>query len=381
MSSTPPPAPAESASDEDIEDDIGAAPASEKPPNWSVQMIKAERTIYELFRRWNDGKGSLDVQPDFQRGFVWNHAKQVALVESVLLRIPLPVIYLSEESEQQTLVIDGQQRLTTLFNYMKDRFPLSDLGLLPELNGRRFSGLEPRLQRRFEDTAMTAFIIQPGSDPRIKFEVFQRLNQGAVELNAQEIRNCLYRGPGLLMVKELAAPDALFRAAAGPKRQFKRMRAEELVLRCLAFIDQGPEQYKGDLLTFLNTELSRLNTMPEHQRIALRERFERAIQITTAIFGENAFRRENPWTGGISPALNAALMEVIVVGFASMLPTDVDACLTRIDRPKLINRRDELMHDDAFTEAITLSTGDRNSVKTRFQRWMKGLHDATKNHG
>ncbi len=378
MSSAPPPDPAESPADDEIEDDVGSAPASDKPPKWSIELSKQERTIHELCRRYD--KGILDLQPDFQRGLVWSLEKQSALVESVLLRIPIPVIYLSEENEQQLLVIDGQHRLTTLFDYMKDRFALRGLSLLPELNGRKFSGLEPRLQRRFEDTAMTAFIIQPGSDPRIKFEVFQRLNQGAVELNAQEIRNCLYRGPGLIMVKELAAPDGLFREVARPKRQFKRLRAEELVLRCLAFIDQGPEPYLGDLLEYLNTELSRLNEMSDHERLTLRKRFERSTRLAGAVFGEQAFRRINPRTGAFVLTLNAALMDVVVAGFATADVSNDDMYATT-RKPGLLQARTALLSDPAFVDAITHSTGDRARVQTRFRLWTKGLQDAAKDHG
>lgn len=357
---------------------MGTAVASDKRSKWSIDLSRQERTIHELCRRYD--RGILDLQPDFQRGLVWSLEKQSALVESVLLRIPIPVIYLSEENEQQLLVIDGQHRLTTLFNYMKDRFALRGLSLLPELNGRKFSGLEPRLQRRFEDTAMTAFIIQPGADPRIKFEVFQRLNQGAVELNAQEIRNCLYRGPGLTMVKELAAPDGLFREVARPRRQFKRLRAEELVLRCLAFIDQGPEPYLGDLLEYLNTELSRLNKMSDHERLALHNRFERALRLARAVFGENAFRRINPRTGAFVLTLNAALMDVVVAGFATADEIDVDAYATT-RKPGLLHARTSLLSDPAFVDAITHSTGDRARVQTRFRLWTKGLQDAAKDHG
>lgn len=380
MSSDPPQNPADSPADDDIEDDVGTAPASDKPPNWTVQIVKAERTIYELFRRWADGKGTLDLQPDFQRGLVWNREKQSALVESVLLRIPLPVIYLSEESEQKTLVIDGQQRLTTLFDYMQDGFALRDLRLMPELGNLKFSALETRLQRRFEDTAMTAFIIQQGSDARIKFEVFQRLNQGAVELNAQEIRNALYRGPGLQLVKDLAAPGGLFREVAGTRRQFKRMRAEELVLRCLAFIDQGPAQYKGSILEFLNQELTRLNRMSANERVELRQRMEQALLIVREIFGDNAFRRYIPEENASSSALNAAFMEVLVAGYSTReaIPLETPSLSQRNDAKQ---RHHRLMGDRDFVDAITLGTGDRNRVQTRFRLWTKGLLDAAKDHG
>lgn len=359
-----------SAADE-IEDDLGAGGISDKPPNWSVQIVKVERTIFEMYRRWDNNSGILDLQPDFQRGFVWDAQKQSNLIESVLLRIPLPVVYVSEESEEETLVIDGQQRLTTLFRFMNNEFLLRNLRLLPELNAKAFRDLDGKLQRRFEDTPITAFSIQPGSDPRIKFEVFQRLNEGAVALTAQEIRNCLLRGPGLQLVQHLAAPGSAFRKAAGEKRSFARMRADELVLRCLAFLDQGLANYRGDMLEFLNGELRRLNTTTAKQRNELASRFDDAVATVTAVFGVNAFRR-----AASSPALNAALMDVLIAGFPQGI-----AFLRWIEHKDAVRMAfSQLLTDPIFVEAITYGTGDTMRVRTRFNLWDKVLRDVANNH-
>lgn len=132
-----------------------------------------------------------------------------------MARIPLPVFYLSEESEEELLVVDGQQRLTTLFAFIEGRFAeantvspirkrdegsgghpfiLDKLRLLKELDGKEFATLEAKLQRRFEETPLTCFVIQAGTHPDVKFELFERINEGSAPLFAQEIRNALYRG-------------------------------------------------------------------------------------------------------------------------------------------------------------------------------------------
>ena len=356
---------------DEIEDDLGAGGVSDKPPNWSVQIVKVERTIFEMYRRWDNNEGILDLQPDFQRGFVWDAQKQSNLIESVLLRIPLPVVYVSEESEEKTLVIDGQQRLTTLFRFMNNEFLLRNLRLLPELNGRSFHDLDGKLQRRFEDTPITAFSIQPGSDPRIKFEVFQRLNEGAVALTAQEIRNCLLRGLGLQLVQRLAAPGSAFRKAAGGKRNFARMRADELVLRCLAFLDQGSVNYRGDMLEFLNGELRRLNTTTAEHRNRLASRFDDAVATVTSIFGPNAFRRTPS-----SPALNAAIMDVLIAGF----PNDIPVSRWVVHRSAVKDALSRLLKNQMFVEAITYGTGDTARVLTRFGLWDTVLRDVANNH-
>jgi hypothetical protein len=363
------------ASGDEIEDDVGDQPIGHRPPNWSVQIVKLERTIFELHRSWK--KGSLDLQPEFQREFVWPLANQVALVESVLLRIPLPVIYLSEESEVQTIVIDGQQRLTTLFRFMDNKFPLKQPPLLPDLEGRYFQDLDGKLQRRFEDSPITTFVVQPGSDPKIKFEVFQRLNQGSVALNAQEIRNCLFRGPGLALLKDLAGAGSLFRRAAGTNRKYARMRGEELVLRTLAFLRFGPAGYDGDMREFLNHALDDLNKATEAARTHLRGRFERAVQTVIAVFTENAFRRYEVGLTNRTVALNAALMDVLVFGFGSR-DREVEYWRARAD--KLVESLRRLHQLPAFMDAITLSTGDVSRVRTRFSMWLRELDNVEGDH-
>jgi hypothetical protein len=363
--------------DDNLEGDSTDAPAN-KPLNLSVQIIKAERSIFELHRRWAAGTGTLILKPDFQRDFVWDLPKQVKLVESVLARIPLPVVYLSDESEEETLVIDGQQRLTTLFRYMDNQFALRNLRLLPHLNGKRFRDLDTRLQRRFEDTPLTAYVIQPGSNPEIKFEVFERLNQGAVDLNAQEIRNSLFRGAGLEMIKDLARPGGPFRTVAGPHRSFARMKADELVLRAVAFVDRGHQQYRGDMKQFLNEQLQRLNQMSAEERAPVRERFERSLEATARVFGDKAFRRYQPRTKvAYSPELNAALMDVVVWGFSQY---DHPANFWALRSAEVVAMAERLQQSSDFREAITYGTGDTSHVETRFRVWQNGLHDVLRDH-
>ena len=271
---------AENYETDEEKEDLGLATHESVAAKFPLDIRKDVFSVYELHRRWKDG--ALRIQPDFQRAFVWSEDKQVKLVESVLARIPLPVIYLSDDDERLE-VVDGQQRLTTLFAFIEGRFAMNGaaednvilrrganpghgrsfelrkLRLLSEFEGMTFEKLEPKTRRKFEETQLTCFVLNPTILPEAKFELFERINEGATPLNPQEIRNALLRGPGLELIRKLAAPNERFRAVAGAKRSYARMRADELVLRGVAFSWLGWEDYKGDLQAFLNESLAKLN--------------------------------------------------------------------------------------------------------------------------
>lgn len=355
---------------EGSEIDAGAPATFDMP----VRMERAERSIFELSRR--EERGQLDLQPDFQRGEVWKQAQRVALVESVLLRIPLPVIYLSNEAEDRSLVIDGKQRLTTLFSFLRNEFALRCLRIMAELEGRRFRDLDTRMQRRFEDTTLTMFVLLPGAHPSLKFEIFQRLNQGGVTLNEMEIRNCVFMGQGLATVKAIAEPASPVGFIGALGRKLERMRDAELVLRALTFLDVGPEGYPGDMKTFLNDGLRRLNQMGQVDREALVERLRQAVAATTCVFGQGAFRRWDPEWGRFA-ALNAALLDVLVVGF-DRVRRDLQFWSARRDGVLALFKT--LHGDESFVRAISLATGTRKTVQDRIDRWVKGLENVARSY-
>lgn len=370
------------ADDDDLEGDDGGPSHDESAPlrsvAWPIQIAKAERTIFELHRSWKNE--ILHLSPDFQRELIWDRRRKIRLVESVLARIPLPVFYLSEENEDQTIIIDGQQRLNTLFEFKDNNLELRDLVLLPEHNNKCFEDLDGKLQRRFENTPLTCFIVQPGTSEDVKFQIFERLNEGAIALNAQEIRNSVYRGPGLEMVKRLASdmsPNS-FRDVAGTKRGYRRMKADELVLRCLAFLDLGLAGYSGQVKNFLNTELKRLNAATPGARQMLESRLCNALARTKAVFGEHAFCRYDPEEDKWSTQMNGPLMETIICGFDKHYPEKRK--LLRSTARVILERFMNLCGQVPFRDSITFATQPPDTVKLRFDLWMKELADVAAHH-
>jgi uncharacterized protein with ParB-like and HNH nuclease domain len=177
---------------------------SESPP--SPRQIYSDQGNLEV-RSLNSKKidGDLILQPDFQRGFVWDSSKCSRLIESALLGIPIPMIYLSEEIDGKEYVIDGQQRLTAFFSFIDGHYPkdnaedakdfkLDHLKSFPQLNGKFFRDLPKELQKKINSYKIITITFKKESDPNLKFEMFERLNTGSVQLNDQELRNCVYRG-------------------------------------------------------------------------------------------------------------------------------------------------------------------------------------------
>ena len=162
------------------------------------------------------------------------------MIESILLTVPLPIIYLSEQLDGKEYVIDGQQRLTSLFSFIDGKFPsgeefkLIGLNAYRELNKSGFKDIGEQLQDKISHYTLRSVTLLKQSSSDLKFEIFERLNTGSEPLNDQELRNCVYRGSYNHLLKELAA-DADFRGLLGLKLADKRLKDVELVLRFSAF--------------------------------------------------------------------------------------------------------------------------------------------------
>ena len=205
-------------------------------------------------------KGRLTLQPDFQRDYVWSKSKAAALIESILMGIPLPVIYMAEIPDGSWEVVDGQQRLTAIKSFVDGTFPdgspfrLGQLRVRSDLRGKRFADLSPTDQTQIEDYALRIILIQKEGSSDLKFEVFERLNSGAERLNDMELRNCIYRGPYNDMLKHLVTDDT-FRKLYGEAEPDSRMKDRQLLLRFFAMWRNTHLKYRGPMKQFMNREM------------------------------------------------------------------------------------------------------------------------------
>ncbi len=357
----------------EADDDVEASIEVESPRQRVLVSEPKDYAIGDLYTRHKDGR--LDVHPDFQRFYVFDDAKASRLAESVLMGVPIPVIYLAEEDDYSHSVIDGQQRLTALFSFLDNRLKLGGLTVFPELTGQTFQDLPRDLQNRFREGCLRCIVIKKDSDPEIRFEIFERLNTGSVNLNPQELRNCIYRGRYNELLRELA-DDPDFLKLFGRRAADRRMRDREAILRFFALY-HGWLPYKPTMKRFLNREIQQHWHMDEAKASEMTQSFRKSVQLTLTVFGEHSFKRFYPGTaddpnGRWEPQrLNMALYDVVMVGFTTYEKNQVVARSDAVQDGLI-----ELMVEDAdFVDAINLGTSNRERLHTRMHKWTAKLHE------
>lgn len=267
-----------------------------KESSRTIRTDSADPEIESLHGKWK--RGRLVLQPNFQRQYVWDSAKASRLIESALLSVPLPIVYLAEEPDNKESVIDGQQRLTSFFSFIDGKFPggqpfkLTRMKVFPELNKKAYSDLSEEIQDKIRYYQIRTVTIRRDSDPELKFEIFERLNTGAVPLNEMELRNCVYRGPYMLLLKEMADYND-FMDLVGLKQPGKRMKDIELVLRFAAFYHATYLRYQPPMKLFFNRDMERYQNITDGDARQLRDAFKNSVQIVKSLFGSSAFRRFN----------------------------------------------------------------------------------------
>jgi Protein of unknown function DUF262 len=308
--------------------------------------------------------------PEIQREYVWDNPRASRLVESLLLNIPIPVLYFAETDDAKWEIFDGHQRVLSVVRFLGNEFRLSGLPVLGELNGSRFHQLPEREQRFLKTRMMRAVVISADSHPSMKFEIFERLNTGAVILNAQELRNSIYRGPFNDLLRELVK-DEKFRACIGTVAPRRRMADEEFILRFFA-LRARLKNYRPPLKKFLNDYMF-ANQEPSKATLSSHRRlFSMTINRIHTIFGPNAFKPTDRNGRATERAPNRALFDAQMLAFSWVgRNTDISK------RTKDINRKfGALYRDEGFMDSISLATGDRSRLLARVQSAIDTLNRA-----
>ncbi|MBF0528304.1 MAG: DUF262 domain-containing protein [Deltaproteobacteria bacterium] len=328
-------------------------------------LIRNEnRTVHDVLRRIE--KGAFIMDPDFQRDFIWKDDQQSKLIESVLMRIPLPVFYLAEDERGRMIVVDGLQRLSTF-----KRFVENDLYLkLPErseLDKKRFTDLSPKLQNRVEDCNLVLYIIDAKVPERARLDIFERVNSG-VPLTRQQMRNSLYMGPATLFLKEEASTE-IFLKATGESLNTRTMRDREFVNRFCAFQILERKKYKGDMDEFLAEALVTINKLESQALKDLSRQFRNGLFNNYEIFQEHAFRK---WVIGQTrrSVINASLWDVMSTGLSIY---SKEIVITHGNELK--EAFSDLLKNELFISAITSGTNDTRKVNCRFEEAEKKIRE------
>lgn len=307
----------------------------------------------------------IDLMPDFQRkSGLWSIVQKSQLIESLLLRIPLPAFYFDGSDNGRWIVIDGLQRLTVLKEFFVDKsLHLSGLEFLKDLEGTYFEDMPRSYIRRMKETQVITYIINPGAPINLKYNIFKRINTGGLELEPQEIRHALYQGFATKYIKELANSEE-FKRATGYSIKAERMLDREFVLRFFSFYELGVKEYKGSIDLFLNTGMEYINkNYNEKYAENMQNIFFKVLYVNLEIFGKFSFRRM-PDLNKRRP-ISKALFETWTTILAHYPQEDLNIL---IERKALLLEKYILMcsSDEEFIESI--GSGKVSSVKRRFDK-------------
>ena len=249
-----------------------------------VKPIPIERII----NRFN--RGEIILHPDFQRNSVWDIKRKCRLIESLMLNIPLPIFYVSADENGVWSVVDGQQRLTAIKEFIVDKsYKLSELEFWKSLNGKGIDDLPALQYNQIMDSTFQFVIISPSTPENVRRNIFKRINTGGLPLSSQEIRHALYQGKGTDLLNELSQSVA-FKNATGKSIKSERMGDREIILRLLAFYILGREKYpsNSDMDSFLCKALKQLNESLNLEEV--KNLFIKAMERSYILFGDYSFR-------------------------------------------------------------------------------------------
>ncbi len=349
-----------------VEDEDTGKMIMEKPFNPALINIELKApTIFNIIDRMKQTPPEIDLYADFQRkDDLWDDGKQSRLIESILIKLPLPAFYFDGTDDNKWLVVDGLQRLSALRNFIiRKSLRLTGLEFLKDLEGLGYDELTRSMKRLIETTQITAHIINPGTPAAVKFNIFKRINTGGLVLEPQEIRHALNQGIPAQFVAELARCKEFMSATEG-KIDTSRMLDREFATRFVAFYMTEPKDYTPDLDSFLNNAMAALNSLSDSERNDIQSVFVKSMQTAKHVFGQWAFRKADKYPDRRKP-ISKALFDVWSVALAK---------LTDEERASLVNQKSKVLesfaalcvNDSVFWSSITSSTGEKKKVIDRF---------------
>ncbi|HTU34410.1 MAG TPA: DUF262 domain-containing protein [Candidatus Acidoferrum sp.] len=346
--------------------DERAVPLEEKYREQMRQIIsqKIELPVSTLVEMIS---GQINLNPDFQRRDRWDRLQQSRFIESIIMNVPIPPVFLGEDEYGKYVVLDGRQRLTAVFDFLTNIYPLKGLTVWAELNKLKYADLQKKgLDRTIIRRFIPAVVILKESSPSVKYDVFDRLNTGGVIANAMEIRNAVYPGGFNELMHELSQEPTFLRLWDIPldrsEREkntlFRKMTDLELILRFFALreyerMDMRFQDYLGDYMQRRNKEYQDKRDLKELDQVA----FRRAIQNSWRIFGENAFKKP-----GAPKRKSAPLADAVMIALSTVETNRINDHVSEAIRIG-IERLCENAND--FQNSIGKGTNGKGAITTR----------------
>ena len=301
------------------------------------------------------------------------------------MNVPIPPIYFAEEDDGRWLVIDGLQRLNSLLRFFQNEFGLKKLDILKELEGKKFKDLPPKAKSLLSNGQLRVNVIRKDSHEAIKYDIFMRLNKGAVTLNYQELRNCLYRGNLNDIAKRIVEENTSFLKILNLKQPHDRFLDVEFVIRFLSLycnlkVDERGnyiiEGYRGRMVTFINEFMKGMENISIDEAERLEKTFNNTITKVISVFGTDLAFRDLTSTKG---KVNKALADCILLSF-----TKYELNLLIDKREIIIAALRGLLQDGnlsgdnnmSFANSISFRTSDKDILNGRINTWIKVLKDA-----
>jgi len=345
-----------------------------------LQQIAKERTVktqtieYDLETLVKKiKKNVIKLNPEYQRKHRWDDETSSRLIESLILNIPIPFIYISQDVDvdeevdselSRFSVIDGQQRLTAIFNFFDNKYQLQGLEVLDQLNGAYNKDLPPFLIRRLEERSIRCLRIDSTLDPQVKYDIFERLNSGSVKLESQELRNATCRGPFKDLVKKLSRNESFVSACklTPDSSRVRKMEDEELVLRFFAINYQDSfRDYKGKFKNFLTSKMNSFNSLSQQQLGDMEILFNNTFKAIKDSGIEYPFTKYRIVDGEVDKMsdFNAAVYDSITHLFIESKKKGTVITLDKIH---------EMFSDSEFFAACEGSVNDVTKLNTRINK-------------
>jgi len=361
----------------------------------TVHIAPESASAFQLKRKLDKTPPLIRLDPDFQRQDVWSLKQKSELIESVLMGIPLPLIYMKEDDKGVYIVVDGRHRLSAFFDFMNNKFPLQKLSVLKELNGACFSEastgragagqclcLTQAQQSKVEDCPLTLHVIKPPTEDRVTFDLFDRVNRGGTRLNNQEMRNAIYQGAATDLLNDLAGFES-FKEATEDSIQPSRMKDKYLILRLIAFYlwrkkkwlsvkETGapPVEYRGDLEDFLGKTMIFLNHEAGRAFCdQFPKMFDETMNACRAILGAGCFRWPKKEGQKNRRPISMTLFETAAYLIVELMD------LPREKYGSIKNGFKALVSDKKFIRSATYIVDSKLSVNHRFKLVEKTIEE------